>query len=424
MTETQDGLPISSASAAVAAAIDGAVEGYLAARADVPQVLQRALAADPDGLMARCFMGYLAKLAGDRGNGARAAEMQRALAARVNEGGATAWERGHVTALGLWVADDLEHLMAHYEALLDAFPLDALSLRMLHYLYFYAGDGRRMRDSVGARIGGYAGHRLEGYVKGMYAFGLEEAGDYAAAERYGREAVERNDRDLWATHAVAHVMQMQGRTHDGIAWLTALRPKWAGTNNFRFHLYWHEALYHLANRDFDRVLEIYDREVGAAVTDDFYLDMCNAASLLLRLEAAGQPVGDRWRALADISARRVEDAELVFASLHYLMPLLEVDGSAATRLLGNLQHWAAQDTSQGHVVRDVAVHVAEFLAALRDGEWDRAFALFDRFRGALYRIGGSHAQRELFDVIALDAAERAGDDVRAAALRERLVPAA
>jgi len=424
MTETQDGLPMSTASPVAAAAIDEAIEGYLAARADVPQTLQRALAADPDGLMARCFMGYLAKLAGDRGNGARAAEMQRALAARVNEGGATPWEQGHVTALGLWIADDLEQLMTHYEALLDAFPLDTLSLRMLHYLYFYAGDGRRMRDSVAARMGGYEGHRLEGYVKGMYAFGLEEAGHYAEAERHGREAVERNDRDLWATHAVAHVMQMQGRAREGVAWLVPLRPKWSGTNNFRFHLYWHEALFHLAHRDFDRVFEIYDREVGAAVADDFYLDMCNAASLLLRLEAAHQDVGDRWHQLAEIAQRHVADAELVFASLHYLMPLLKTRSPAAADLQHNLQRWAAQDTSQGRIVRDVAVHVAGFLAALRDGAPERAFACFDRFRAALYRIGGSHAQRELFDVIALDAAERAGEGARSAALRERLVPAA
>jgi len=369
-------------------------------------------------------MGYLAKLAGDQGNGARAADIQRALASRVDEGGATPWERGHVSALGLWIADQLEPLMAHYEALLDDYPHDTLSLRMLHYLYFYAGDGRRMRDSVGARLDAYAGHRLEGYVKGMYAFGLEEAGDYSAAERYGREAVERNDRDLWATHAVAHVMQMQGRARDGVAWLVPLRPKWLGTNNFRFHLYWHEALFHLASRDFDGVLEIYDREVGAAVGDDFYLDMCNAASLLLRLEAAGRDVGDRWRALSSVAERHVEDAELVFASLHYLMPLLKVGSPAAEELQRNLQRWAQRNTSQGHIVRDVALHVAEFLAALRGGELDRALALFDRFRSALYRIGGSHAQRELFDVIALEAAERAGDSTRAGALRQRLTATA
>jgi tetratricopeptide (TPR) repeat protein len=408
MIETQDGLPLSSAVAESAALLDQAVERYLAAGTDVPQILQRTLTVDPDHLMARCFMGYLTKLAGDRPNGQRAAQLHRELGERVADGSSTPWERGHVTALGLWVADDLEPLMAHLERLLDAFPRDVLSLRMLHYLYFYAGDAARMRDSVRARIDGFAGHRLEGYVKGMLAFGLEEAGDYAEAERVGREAVERNDCDLWATHAVAHVMQMQGRARDGVAWLQRLRPNWAAGNNFRFHLCWHEALFHLALRDFDRVLDIYDREVGRAVADDFYLDMCNAASLLLRLEAQGHDVGDRWQYLAEVAARHVADTELVFASLHYLMPLLKVRSPAADELVANLRRWSAADTTQGRIVRDVAVQVAGFLAALRDGERDRALALFDRFRAGLYRIGGSHAQRELFEVMALDAAARAG----------------
>ena len=49
-----------------------------------------------------------------------------------------------------------------------------------------------------------------GYLLGMGAFGLEEVGEYAEAEKMGRRAVEIEPRDGWAVHAVAHVMQMQG----------------------------------------------------------------------------------------------------------------------------------------------------------------------------------------------------------------------
>ncbi|MFU8817460.1 MAG: tetratricopeptide repeat protein [Pseudomonadales bacterium] len=401
MIETQDGLPLSTASPAAASALDAAIESYLATLADTPLIIRQITEEDPDNLMARCFMGYLTKLAGDRVNGERAAKVQQDLAQRIDGGAGTAWERSHVAALGLWVADDLGRLMSHFETLLDAFPRDALSLRMLHYLYFYDGDARRMRDSVGARMGAYAGHRLEGYIQGMYAFGLEEAGDYLEAERFGRAAVERNQRDLWATHAVAHVMQMQGRTRDGIDWLQRMRPRWADGNNFRFHLCWHESLFRLAARDFDQVLAIYDLEVAPAVQDDFYLDLCNAASLLLRLEAAGRDVGDRWQPLAEVAERHVQDTELVFASLHYLMPLLKTRSAAADELLTTLRGWAASDSTQGAIVRDVALDVAEFLGAVNAGDRPRASALHDAFRTNLHRIGGSHAQRELFDVISI-----------------------
>jgi tetratricopeptide (TPR) repeat protein len=400
MIQTRDGLPLSTASTAGAAALDDAIDSYLGTRADTPQILRAALEHDPGHLMARCFMGYLTKLAGDSTNAERAAKLYRSLQQEVGDGAGTAWERSHVTALGLWLDDDLDALMAHFEAVLEHFPRDVLSLRMLHYLYFYDGDARRMRDSVGDRLAAYAGHRLEGYIQGMYAFGLEEAGDYAVAERFGRQAVERNPRDLWAVHAVAHVMQMQARTTDGIAWLQGLRPMWDGGNNFRFHLCWHESLFHLADGDYERVLAIYDDEVAPAVADDFYLDLCNAASLLLRLEAAGASVGDRWGVLATQAERHVADTELVFASLHHLMPLLKVGSPAAGELLGSLRRWADRSTTQGRIVRDVAIHVADFLCAVQAGERARAAALFESFRGQLHRIGGSHAQRDLFRIVA------------------------
>lgn len=400
MIETRDGLPLSSEVTSTASALDEAIESYLATRADTPRIIRQILVDDPDNLMARCLMGYLTKLAGDRVNGQRAAKLQRALASHVEGGAGSAWERSHVTALGMWVDEDLDALLHHFETMLNAYPHDALSLRMLHYLYFYHGDSRQMRDSVGARLDAYAGHRLEGYIEGMYAFGLEEAGDYVEAERFGRRAVERNPMDLWATHAVAHVMQMQGRVDEGIRWLQDMRPQWADGNNFRFHLCWHESLFHLAAGDLEQVLIIYDEDIAPAVQDDFYLDLCNASSLLLRLEAAGCEVGERWQPLTEIAEQHVQDAELVFASLHYLMPLLKTRSAAADVLMATLHRWASTDTDQGHVVRDVALDVAAFLGALNNGERARAAALQRNFRADLHRIGGSHAQRELFDLIA------------------------
>ena len=55
-----------------------------------------------------------------------------------------------------------------------------------------------------------------GKVLGMSAFALEECGAYEEAERRGRRAVEIDPTDIWATHAVAHVMEMTGRQRDGI----------------------------------------------------------------------------------------------------------------------------------------------------------------------------------------------------------------
>jgi hypothetical protein len=290
--------------------------------------------------------------------------------------------------------------MAHFEAILEAHPRDVLSLRMLHYLYFYDGDVARMRNSVGSRLGAYAGHRLEGYVQGMYAFGLEEAGDYAAAERYGREAVERHPADLWATHAVAHVLEMQGRADEGIAWLDGLRPHWRDANNFRWHLDWHQTLQHLRRGEADRALAVYDDTLAPALADDFYLDLCNAAELLLRLEAMGCEVGERWQPLVAIAEGHVDDTELLFATLHYLIPLARQRHRAADRIMDTLRRWAATASHQGAIVREVGLDVAELVLALGRGDRPDAQARYQRLKPRLHRIGGSHAQRDVFRVAA------------------------
>ena len=74
-------------------------------------------------------------------------------------------------------------------------------------------------------------------------FAQEEAGNYLAAEPSGRRAMELDPADLWAAHAVAHVMESQGRRSEGIEWLATLAPNWEGSHNLQHHLWWHCALF-------------------------------------------------------------------------------------------------------------------------------------------------------------------------------------
>ena len=135
-------------------------------------------------------------------------------------------------------------------------------------------------------------------VLGLHAFGLEETGDYAAAEKTGREAVERERRDFWAQHAVAHVMEMQGRQQDGIAWMPDNADGWSRDSFFAVHNWWHVALYHLDLGDIDEVLTLFDGPIYGA-RSRVILEMIDASAMLWRLHLRGIDVGDRWQAVAD-----------------------------------------------------------------------------------------------------------------------------
>jgi hypothetical protein len=267
-------------------------------------------------------------------------------------------------------------------------------------------------------------------------FALEEAGQYLAAEPDGRRAVELNPADLWGAHAVAHVLEMQGRREEGIAWLTTLAPHWEGGNNLQHHLWWHCGLFHLERGEIDQVLVLYDtrfRDLGSALVQavpDLYIDMQNAAAMLFRLERQGVDVGDRWEELAALAETRIGDVLSAFTLPHWMMALAATGRTAAAeRMLDGMRRFAQQPGTMGPIVRDYAVPICEAVRAHRAGAYEQAVALMRPVVGGMWRLGGSHAQQDVLEQLYVDSALRAGShgDIRLALERvsgRRVVPPA
>jgi tetratricopeptide (TPR) repeat protein len=413
-------LPISTSSAEAAAEFDLAIESYLKARLDARDHLARVLSADPDFGLAHCLKGYMAMLLYKQA--ALPAAVEAARSARALTAKATARERMHVDALDTWVAGDLDRLLAIWEEILAGYPTDVLAFRLAHYKYFWTGRARDMLASV-ERIATKWGRELPGYgaMLGCRCFALEECGDYAAAEPSGRAAIDIDPTDLWAAHAVAHVMEMQGRQNDGIAWLEGLAPHWEGANQLRHHLWWHRALFHYERREFDHVLALYDhqfRNLAAPLIQsqpDFIIDVQNAASMLFRLERQGVDVGDRWIEIADKAEQRIGDCLSAFTLPHWMMALAATGRhDVARRMLEGMRTYAQGSQSNSAVVRQIAVPIAEAVLAHRHHEYSAALDLMRPIIAETQRMGGSHAQHDVLRQLFLDCAMCAGEagDVR------------
>ena len=420
MHQDQHGLAISTASREAAASFDRAVVAYLKYRADTAQHVASSVAADPEFGLAHCMAGYLAMMSFKLANVPIAVEAART--ARAMTAKATARERAHVGALDAWISGDIDRTLAIWDDLVREHPTEILAFRLAHFINFWLGRRAAMRASAEQVLPKWD-REMPGYgtVLSCRCFADEECGHYAAAEPSGWAALEIDPADLWGLHAIAHVMEMQGRQGEGIDLLAKHERYFAGGNSFIHHLWWHRALFHLERRDFDAVLELYDRRfrnLASPLTQalpDLYIDVQNAASMLFRLERQGVDAGDRWNELADKAEQRIGDCLSAFTQPHWMMALAATGRyDAARRMLDAMRAFGTGAGTVAHIVGAIAVPVSTAVLAHRQGEYGRAVDLMTPILDRMYQLGGSHAQQDVLHQLFLDSAVKAnrGEDVR------------
>jgi tetratricopeptide (TPR) repeat protein len=407
-----------SLSGAVIGDWNNVIRGVLSHSASTGPSLNLVLTAAPDFALGQAIRGLSCLLLGR-------AEMvtiaHEAYAAAITAAPATLREMAFVHALGDWLSGRPSHAATRLQITLNENPRDALAMKMVQALHFIIGNPPAMRASVEGVIGAWADHPARGYLLGCHAFTLEETGDYAAAEKAGRDGIALAQDDAWGLHAVAHVFDMTGRARQGLDWLAGRDASWAHCNNFRFHVWWHRALMHLDLGEYDTVLAQYDTDIRAEKTDD-YRDVSNAASLLSRLELEGVDVGDRWHELANLAEHRATDGCLAFADLHYMLALCGGQrDAAAAGLISRMQANRANDNEAARVIAHPGLHIAKGLQAFANGEYAGAWQHLRAGKSDLQSIGGSHAQRDIFGRITIEAALRGGNlDAAETLLRDRL----
>ena len=389
-------------------------------QADPIADIEAVIAARPDFIMAHAFRAGVLATALDAAflpemrNSLAAAE---ALAPRAN-----ARERGHIAALRAWAAGDIEAATEAWGRVAIEHPRDLLAVQLAHIGDFALGWSQMIRDRV-ARIlphwqRGEAGH---GFLLGMHAFGLEESGEYDRAEAAGREAVAQNPQDGWAVHAVAHVLEMTGRSAEGTGFLRDSAPHWAPGSMFAYHNWWHLALFHLDRGEVAAALRLFDEQISAGGFGQA-MELVDGAALLWRLHALDHDVGDRWAMVAPGWRDRVADTGLAFNDLHAMMAMIGIGDEAGQREVLDAAARAAEGSgTNAMMAREVGLPACRGFAAFARGDYAAAVELLLPLRGKANRFGGSHAQRDVFAWTLMEAALRGGNRRLAEALAaERL----
>jgi hypothetical protein len=211
-------------------------------------------------------------------------------------------------------------------------------------------------------------------------------------------------------------MEMQGRTEEGADWLASRTADWAPGNMLAYHNWWHLALHHLDNGAFDRVLGIYDTGIRPAPSA-VALELVDASAMLWRLTLRGADVGPRFAEVADAWENFADDAWYAFNDVHAMMAFAATGRSASqARVMASLARAAAGSGTNAMMAREVGIPVARGIAAFADGRYAEAAAMLASVHPVANRFGGSHAQRDVIHLTALEAATRAGDRGLARAL--------
>ena len=401
MLEDSQGLKITSGSPEAVAHINAFIQQALGYGAQAETVIQAAILADPCCAIAYAYMASY-HLSQESAVGQRTAHpyLQRAQQLQAH---ITLREQLYIDAISAWSAGKITEAIALQEEIVDRYPTDLMAVQQAQYHYFYLGDKQGLQRVAQKAL---QTNSKNHYLLGMLAFGLEQCHQLEQAEILGRQALALNRNDPWAQHAVAHVMETQGRIAEGIDWLESFADTWEVCNSMLYtHNWWHVALYYQQQGKTKKVLELYDQRVWGGARRTSPKDQVGAISLLMRLELAGVEIRPRWQDLAAAVQERIHEHALPFQDLHYVYTLARSGKNYAVKeMLQSMKAHAAKASPQEQLVwQEVILPAAEGLVGHAIGNQIQA-AQLKTVLPKLWMIGGSHTQRELFKQIALSSA--------------------
>lgn len=386
--------PLTTKSADAARILDASIEQHLSYGPN-PGILFTSMNHDPEDpyLNAQCAAMHMGL---EAAAGFRAARPFLASAAMGLENvDITDRERRFIEATLAFSRRDAHAAADILTGVVRDYPTDISAAKWAQYYHFNLGQARGMLDVAEAILPALEGRP---YVHGMQAFALEQTGSFEAAEAAGRRAIDICNADPWAHHAVAHVMEMQGRVEEGEAFMRSHALTWDAAGIFiREHNWWHIALFLLDREDHVGALAIFDEHLWGE-WPEFSQEQIGAVSALWRMELRGIDVGTRWLEVAEKIAEREFEHVQPFHDLHYIFALARSgkDDLVTEFLASQKRRAESLDDPLRSVWMDLCLPLAEGVAAYATEDWTRAHDLMDPLIKDLPRVGGSHAQRDLF----------------------------
>jgi pentatricopeptide repeat protein len=381
------------------------IDRYLAGGYGYEDCMEQAIAADEGFALAHVALARFNQFRGHIAEGMAGAKHARALAA-----GTSKREQQHVDIVATAIEGRPEEALARTKEHVQDFPTDAFVLSQssgVYSLVGFSGHPDRNEEQL-ALLEPLAGaYGDDWWYLCNLAFAENELFMHDKARRHAERSMELFRQNGHGAHTVAHIQFETGEVTGGSAFLAEWRPGYDRRSQLNGHLAWHHALFELLQGNLDEVDRIYHEEISPGTSTSAALGLiADAASLLWRRGLAGETLDGEWAEVRDFAAQAFQRPGIMFADVHCALAYAAAGDEAR---LGTLIQQLRERAAAGKIAGGAVVPaLTEAIALFARGEFSRCIAILEPLQPQIIRIGGSHAQREVFEDTLLEAYFRAG----------------
>lgn len=333
-------------------------------------------------------------------------------------------ERQQIEAVDLWINGKSRNSIQLIKEHLAEFHRDGLLMRLAHRLYMRGCDGAGTPDfppEYLALLRQVATYCMDDWAfLAEYAFAHHETGQLDEAMRLAQLSLDMNQTNAVACHSMTHVHFERGDSASGEDFLGSWLRGFDSPATSYVHLSWHLALFELAQGKYQETLDRYEDFIRPSVVAESMSALNDSASLMWRLQMYGGTTSDQpWEEVCEIAAPATTRAGVAFRDAHAALAF--AGGGDYERMEEMINRLITAAEGGDSFTREFVLPLVQGIDAFSQAQYAESVRLMEPVFPQLIRMGGSHAQREVFEDTMLEAYIRAEEFEKAELmLRSRL----